>query len=63
MIRHVGKQRAALIKKVGAAYRKGRSIREIGEEFGFSYGKAHSLVRESGAKIRPRGGDNRRSAA
>jgi len=41
-------------------YTKGnKSIRQIAESHGWSYGQAHRLVHESGVSVRPRGGARR----
>jgi len=47
---------ADLLKK----YNKGKSIRELAATTGRSYGFVHRLLGESGADLRPRGGNNRR---
>lgn len=38
------------------------SIRGLAERIGRSYGLVHRVLSESGAQIRPRGGDHRRPA-
>lgn len=43
-------------------YAKGKSIREISEATGASYGKIHRLLNEAGVALRPRGGSRPKSA-
>lgn len=43
-----------------SAYERGASIRTLVATTGHSYGSIHSLLRESGATMRSRGGPNHR---
>lgn len=43
-------------------YESGLTIRELQEALGCSYSTANRLVHDSGASLRPRGGDNRRAS-
>lgn len=43
------------------AYEEGASIRSLVASTGRSYGSIHSMLRESGATMRSRGGPNHRS--
>jgi hypothetical protein len=43
------------------AYENGASIRTLVASTGRSYGSIHSMLRESGATMRSRGGPNHRS--
>lgn len=53
-------QRKNALKTVTIRYDRGESVRDIATALGVSYGKAHRLVEESGATMRPRGGPNRK---
>lgn len=57
--RITGRRRVMLAWKLADKYRQGASIRTIAEEVGRSFGFVRTLLREAGATIRPRGGDNR----
>ena len=54
-------------KKISAdaikLYAKGKSIREISEATGASYGKIHRLLGEAGVTLRPRGGSRPKTKA
>ncbi|MCV7084890.1 helix-turn-helix domain-containing protein [Mycolicibacter hiberniae] len=43
------------------AYERGASIRTLAASTGRSYGSIHSMLRESGAVMRSRGGPNHRT--
>lgn len=43
------------------AYESGASIRSLAASTGRSYGSVHSMLRESGAAMRSRGGPNHRT--
>ncbi|MGV0627485.1 helix-turn-helix domain-containing protein [Mycolicibacter minnesotensis] len=45
------------------AYERGASIRMLAASTGRSYGSVHSMLRESGAAMRSRGGPNHRARA
>jgi len=47
--------RKGLAEVAAKSYTDGHTLEQVAEEMGFSYGKAHALVKEGGATIRPRG--------
>lgn len=49
-------ERERLSKKVATQYEKGKSIREIGEATGRSYGAVHRMLTDAGVSFRTRGG-------
>ncbi len=51
-------ERKTRAKKVAKLYGK-KSIREISEETGWSYGHVHNLLKHAGVSMRPRGGARR----
>ncbi|WNG89927.1 helix-turn-helix domain-containing protein [Mycobacterium sp. ITM-2016-00317] len=55
-----GKSRDQLMTELRSAYERGASIRTLVAATGHSYGSIHSLLRESGATMRSRGGPNHR---
>ncbi|WP_343600672.1 helix-turn-helix domain-containing protein [Mycobacterium sp.] len=55
------KTRDQLRLELRSAYEGGASIRNLVASTGKSYGSIHSLLRESGATIRGRGGPNHRT--
>ena len=61
--RIVGDQRTRLATDLKKAYDKGKSIRELAETHGRSYGFVHRVLSESGVTLRGRGGATRTKAA
>ena len=61
--RITGPARSKLTADVSKQYAKGRSIRELADEQGRSYGFVHRLLAESGVELRGRGGATRRKKA
>jgi Helix-turn-helix domain len=59
-VRITGTARSQLTADVTKKYAKGRSIRELADEQGRSYGFIHRLLVESGASLRGRGGATRK---
>ena len=55
------KAREELIHELRHAYEGGASIRALVASTGHSYGSIHSMLRESGATMRSRGGPNHRT--
>ncbi|HEU0192356.1 MAG TPA: helix-turn-helix domain-containing protein [Mycobacterium sp.] len=55
------KPRDQLLGELRSAYEGGASIRTLAASTGRSYGSVHSLLRESGAAMRSRGGPNHRT--
>lgn len=53
--------RDQLVHELRSAYERGASIRALVASTGRSYGSIHSLLRESGATMRSRGGPNHRT--
>ena len=53
--------RDELLSELRRAYEDGASIRTLVASTGRSYGSIHSMLRESGAAMRSRGGPNHRS--
>lgn len=60
--RITGPDRAKLAGDLRQAYDKGRSIRELAETHGRSYGFVHRVLSESGTELRGRGGATRGKA-
>lgn len=56
----IGQQRKELTDQVVAEYLDGRSVRQIANTIGRSYGFVHRLLREAGVEMRSRGGPRRR---
>lgn len=54
------KSRDQLIVELRSQYERGASIRSLVATTGHSYGSIHSMLRESGATMRSRGGPNHR---
>jgi len=61
--RIVGEQRTRLAVDLKKAYDKGKSIRELAESHGRSYGFVHRVLSESGVTLRGRGGATRTKVA
>lgn len=61
--RITGPDRTKLAAELKKAYDKGRSIRELADTHGRSYGFVHRVLSESGVELRGRGGATRKSAA
>jgi predicted transcriptional regulator len=57
--RIVGTQRDRLAVELKKAYGKGKSIRELADTHGRSYGFVHRVLSESGVVLRGRGGATR----
>ncbi|MEP6599827.1 MAG: helix-turn-helix domain-containing protein [Actinomycetota bacterium] len=57
--RITGIERTKLAGDLRKQYDKGRSIRELADSSGRSYGFVHRVLSESGAKLRGRGGATR----
>jgi hypothetical protein len=57
--RITGAERNKLANDLRKQYDKGRSIRELAESHGRSYGFVHRVLTESGATLRGRGGATR----
>ena len=55
------KPRDVMLVELRSAYERGASIRTLAASTGRSYGSVHSMLRESGAAMRSRGGPNHRS--
>ena len=60
-MRKPNKAREQLIQDLRNAYEGGASIRTLVASTGRSYGSIHSMLRESGATMRSRGGPNHRT--
>lgn len=60
--RIVGAQRDKLAVDLKKAYDKGKSIRELADQHGRSYGFVHRVLSESGVQLRGRGGATRAKA-
>ena len=60
-MKKLAKDRNELISELRSAYEGGASIRTLVASTGRSYGSIHSMLRESGATMRSRGGPNHRS--
>ena len=58
--RITGPARTKLATDLRKAYDKGRSIRELAETHGRSYGFVHRVLSESGVELRGRGGATRK---
>ncbi len=57
--RITGAERAKLAGDLKRQYDKGRSIRDLAESNGRSYGFVHRVLSESGVTLRGRGGSTR----
>ena len=57
--RITGADRSKLANDLKKQYDKGRSIRELAESNGRSYGFVHRVLSESGVELRGRGGATR----
>ena len=60
--RITGADRTKLASDLRKQYDKGRSIRELADKHGRSYGFVHRVLSESGASLRGRGGSTRAKA-
>lgn len=60
--RITGAERTKLANELKKSYDKGRSIRELAETHGRSYGFVHRVLSESGVTLRGRGGATRSKA-
>lgn len=61
--RITGPERSKLAAELKRAYDKGRSIRELADSHGRSYGFVHRVLSESGVTLRGRGGATRTKTA
>ena len=61
--RITGADRTKLATDLKKAYDKGKSIRELADTHGRSYGFVHRVLSESGVTLRGRGGATRTKAA
>ncbi len=61
--RITGAERTKLAADLRKAYDKGKSIRELAETHGRSYGFVHRVLTESGVQLRGRGGATRSKGA
>jgi predicted transcriptional regulator len=61
--RITGSERSKLATDLKKAYDKGKSIRELAESHGRSYGFVHRVLSESGVTLRGRGGATRTKTA
>ena len=59
-VRITGSARNKLTTEVTKQYAKGKSIRELADHHGRSYGFIHRLLAESGVTLRGRGGATRK---
>lgn len=57
-----GPERTKLAAELKKQYAKGKSIRELAETHGRSYGFVHRVLSESGVTLRGRGGATRTTA-
>jgi predicted transcriptional regulator len=60
--RITGAERSKLATDLKKAYDKGKSIRELADTHGRSYGFVHRVLSESGVSLRGRGGATRTKA-
>ncbi len=61
--RITGSERTKLANDLKKAYDKGKSIRELADSHGRSYGFVHRVLSESGVTLRGRGGATRTKTA
>jgi predicted transcriptional regulator len=61
-VRITGADRNKLASELKKSYDKGRSIRELADAHGRSYGFVHRVLSESGVTLRGRGGATRGKA-
>lgn len=61
--RITGADRTKLAAELKKAYDKGKSIRELADAHGRSYGFVHRVLCQSGVALRPRGGAVSRAKA
>jgi predicted transcriptional regulator len=61
--RITGPDRTKLAAELRKAYDKGKSIRELADSHGRSYGFVHRVLSESGVALRGRGGATRTKSA
>jgi predicted transcriptional regulator len=61
--RITGADRTKLASELKKAYDKGKSIRELADTHGRSYGFVHRVLSESGVSLRGRGGATRTKTA
>jgi predicted transcriptional regulator len=61
--RITGSERTKLAGELKKAYDKGKSIRELADSHGRSYGFVHRVLSESGVELRGRGGATRTKTA
>jgi hypothetical protein len=61
--RITGADRTKLASELRKSYDKGKSIRELADSHGRSYGFVHRVLSESGTTLRGRGGATRTKSA
>lgn len=54
--RLLGTARTNLCADLREEYEQGRSVRQLAQEYGRSYGQTHKLLAEAGTPMRSRGG-------
>ena len=59
-MKKLNKSRDEVLNELRSAYEGGASIRTLVATTGRSYGSIHSMLRESGTRMRSRGGPNHR---
>ena len=62
-MKKLNKSRDEVLNELRSKYEGGASIRSLMATTGWSYGSIHSMLRESGATMRSRGGPNHRRRA
>ncbi|MGU3499079.1 helix-turn-helix domain-containing protein [Mycobacterium sp. C31M] len=62
-MRETDKAREQILTDLRSAYERGASIRSLVAQTGRSYGSVHSMLVESGTRMRSRGGPNHRRRA
>ena len=62
-MKDTGKSREQILIDLRSAYERGASIRSLVAATGRSYGSVHSMLVESGTRMRSRGGPNHRRRA
>ena len=60
-MKNTNESRDQLLHELRSAYEEGASIRSLVASTGRSYGSIHSMLRESGTRMRSRGGPNHRT--
>ena len=60
-MKKLNQSRDQLLNDLRHEYESGASIRSLAASTGRSYGSIHSMLRESGTRMRSRGGPNHRT--